>query len=493
MRARFRRRAVRDSAFAACGAPDHRVWSVSAAGHVLLWDGASWQVKAVLPSGLRAVWGTSATELWIGGEGGLVMRGTVTGSDVTFQRATLDTTQTIARIVATSPSDVGPSRTGSCTGGTLDRVFRLDPSSGGAPPTFSAITVPSTLGPEGTLSLSALWTSGSDAWVAGSENGCAGPDPCTFTSGLVARKWTGARLWSPRGTRSRSCSDWFNPIAAAHDRDARRHAARRLRGDGEDCARGANRRGRRQARCRRRRRHRTTKAPTARRRTSSTVTDFLPISGRRATTTCGSSGQSGLVRHFDGTSWRRIRTSLTNMTPLLAGSRGVHAVVDPSGEQDIWVVGDDDGPSPGRSSPMKTISPSSQPASRSPGGPLLACGDDAGPRSNSNRLALATDAAPLEGGPADHASDGAERHALAPRLGRRSTPPLPRSRAVEPCMKSIVAGPRNYCATAIGRRSALLGRPRPLSATSSTIRTECRGDAHSARRARGDRRRCDGS
>ena len=48
------------------------------------------------------------------------------------------------------------------------------------------------------------------------------------------------------------------------------------------------------------------------------------------------------MRHFDGTSWKLVRTSLTNVTPILANLYDIDGTIDPvTGEQDLWIVGND--------------------------------------------------------------------------------------------------------------------------------------------------------
>lgn len=47
------------------------VWTVSDQGNVLRWDGAAWTQSYSAGSGLYAIWGSSPTDLWVGGEHGL--------------------------------------------------------------------------------------------------------------------------------------------------------------------------------------------------------------------------------------------------------------------------------------------------------------------------------------------------------------------------------------------------------------------------------------
>jgi hypothetical protein len=47
------------------------VWTVSTAGNVLYWDGVAWAQSYAAGTPLYAVWGSSPTDLWAGGDGGL--------------------------------------------------------------------------------------------------------------------------------------------------------------------------------------------------------------------------------------------------------------------------------------------------------------------------------------------------------------------------------------------------------------------------------------
>lgn len=47
------------------------VWTVSEQGNVLRWSGTAWTVAFKAPAALYAVWGSSPTDVWAGGEGGL--------------------------------------------------------------------------------------------------------------------------------------------------------------------------------------------------------------------------------------------------------------------------------------------------------------------------------------------------------------------------------------------------------------------------------------
>ncbi len=324
-------------------APDHRAWAVSSYGHVLLWDGTAWAVKAVFGSALRSIWGSSATEIWVAGDRGVIMRGTVTGSDVTFVRATFttSTTQTMIRVTGTSGTDVWAIADGINSTSNVNRVWRLNP--GSDPPSFSPTTVPSTLpGPSPSLRIAALWTVQSDFWIAGYETSCFGPSPCTFMNNHFAMRRApspdGGLSWEQmpfdRGNDKKllsatTGSDGVHLFVlegyGSHDA-----VAYRLSTDESKLDAGADDSGIQSEGA-----YAWTKEQVA---TGYGQGVDMWASDRNDVWMVG---KFGLVRHFDGTSWKAVRTSLTNVTPLLKDLYDIDGVIAPSGAQDLWIVGDD--------------------------------------------------------------------------------------------------------------------------------------------------------
>jgi hypothetical protein len=47
------------------------VWSVSEQGSILRWNGAQWTISHTVTGALYAIWGSSPTDIWVGGENGL--------------------------------------------------------------------------------------------------------------------------------------------------------------------------------------------------------------------------------------------------------------------------------------------------------------------------------------------------------------------------------------------------------------------------------------
>jgi hypothetical protein len=78
------------------------VWTVSAEGLVLHYDGASWTTVYRAHHALYAVWGT-ATSVWVGGEGGLLVHKSVGGE---WTRVETGQVRTIHAIFGTADDDV---------------------------------------------------------------------------------------------------------------------------------------------------------------------------------------------------------------------------------------------------------------------------------------------------------------------------------------------------------------------------------------------------
>ena len=65
------------------------VWAVSVEGEVLRFDGAVWSVHATALGSLQAIWGSGATDLWIGGDRGLYHGTGTSSAALTFTSVTL--------------------------------------------------------------------------------------------------------------------------------------------------------------------------------------------------------------------------------------------------------------------------------------------------------------------------------------------------------------------------------------------------------------------
>ncbi len=327
-------------------APDSRAWAVSTAGHVLLWDGATWRVAAIMTTPLWTVWGTSADEVWVGGERGEIYRGKVTGTDVAFEKISIATTQTIARITATSDGDVWAIADGQSGTNNLNRVWRFVPSGGGQGGSFVQMTVPSSFTHSSArLRVHALWFDATSLWIGGYETTSCGPIDCKFQNQLVAAKWSGPTDSGPAWQHIPLLQGYSEPISDAIS-SSNGVQLLAVRGSGN------------QARVVR-------IADDASKLDAGAVdpeTDEVGITDagdhawtRELAHTFGSPnaiwarsaddvwlvGQSGTVRHFDGTEWRLVPLALTRTTPLLQDLHDIHAGPVVAGEREIWVVGND--------------------------------------------------------------------------------------------------------------------------------------------------------
>lgn len=83
------------------------VWAVTAEGSVLRWDGAAWQVHTSALGALAKIWGSSATDIWIAGERGLLHGTGASSTALTFAPSPLpEDGVTVASIWGTSANDV---------------------------------------------------------------------------------------------------------------------------------------------------------------------------------------------------------------------------------------------------------------------------------------------------------------------------------------------------------------------------------------------------
>ncbi|AKU99480.1 hypothetical protein AKJ09_06144 [Labilithrix luteola] len=162
-------------------APDHRAFAVSARGHVLAWDGKAWQVIFLSKSGLRAVWGTSSGDVWVGGDAGALFHGTMNGGALTFRSVASGTAHPITKVWGTSSHDVWL---------IADTPYHLDPSTANTASPFVGVTVPSSYGEgAGPSTITAVWGTASDTWLGGMATTFCAPPNCTNAKTLfVARR-----------------------------------------------------------------------------------------------------------------------------------------------------------------------------------------------------------------------------------------------------------------------------------------------------------------
>ncbi len=85
------------------------VWSISAGGSVLRWDGSAWSEHASGLSALATIWGSGPTDLWLLATNGTVYHGTgASSAEVTFSPVTLpgDPSVPIKCIWGSGPDDI---------------------------------------------------------------------------------------------------------------------------------------------------------------------------------------------------------------------------------------------------------------------------------------------------------------------------------------------------------------------------------------------------
>lgn len=328
-------------------APDNRAWAVSRAGHVLVRDGTSWRVAALVAAELRTVWGATADEIWIGGERGSIFRGKITGNDVAFEKITIGTTQTIARITGTSADDVWAIADGQSGSTNLNRVWHFRPGDGGLGGSFVQMTVPSSFThTSARIRVQALWFDASTLWIGGYETTSCGPIACKFQNQIVAAKWNGPGDAGPAWDHVPLLRDYSDPVAnatatpdgvqllAVRDFGSQARVVRIAEDETKldagafdpDAVDGGIM-------------HEGDYAWTRELAHQFGTPNAIWASGSNDVWLVGA---SGVIRHFDGTAWRLVPLSLSSTTPLLQDLYDIHAGPSAAGgEREVWVVGDD--------------------------------------------------------------------------------------------------------------------------------------------------------
>ncbi|AKV00425.1 hypothetical protein AKJ09_07088 [Labilithrix luteola] len=118
------------------------VWAVSEEGKVVRWDGKAWTVHTTIDGAIHAIWGSGPTDLWIGGDSGLLHGEGPSSSQITFTQIPSDSRIPITSIHGFGPNDVWAvggnsdgvveeSRVIHYTGPTADpaEAWKLDPVS----------------------------------------------------------------------------------------------------------------------------------------------------------------------------------------------------------------------------------------------------------------------------------------------------------------------------------------------------------------------------
>lgn len=320
--------------------PDHTTWAVTQSGHVLRWNGTTWNVVAAVGKPLLSIWGASANDLWIGGDNSLVLRGTVDGDQLTLTPFPADNLQQGAKsILGKSPSDIWIL-------GSFGGVFHLQTPAGGGAASFVQMDLPSDFpGPDyiGPFAAAALWGNGDEVWVAGNDdrywcdmNGCVNP------SEFVVRKWKGGNDGDASWDRIRmfpSPQDFIESYARVRlgvstsdgvqvvtiNGGTKTYAIRIATNDAKLAPGEIGIQ------------HDGPYSWTVER-----VNNFVGPEGIWATSSSDVwlAGPAG-IRHFDGTQWQIGRLSIEPDVPLL---QNLHAITGPSSSSsgiEMWSVGDD--------------------------------------------------------------------------------------------------------------------------------------------------------
>ncbi len=84
------------------------VWAVSRQGHVLRWNGTAWTIQHSEAGALGAIWGSSPTDIWIGGARGLFHGQGASSDTITWTHVTVNGLDgiPIVSIWGTGPSDI---------------------------------------------------------------------------------------------------------------------------------------------------------------------------------------------------------------------------------------------------------------------------------------------------------------------------------------------------------------------------------------------------
>ncbi|MDF2693597.1 MAG: hypothetical protein K0S65_1980 [Labilithrix sp.] len=315
-------------------APDRTAWAVTITGHVLRWDGVAWQIAFDAGGPLHSVWGSGTTDLWMGGENGLVVHGANKGSGMTFERVAFAPSAVVVRVWGTSPSDVWamtPDSVYRYTGGTVD---------GG--PDFSEVVLPDPI--LGRLRiLTDVWGERGELWLGGMENFDCLPGQCgNFRSTIVLFRW--------RGDGTGGGADW--------DRVEVEHPKLDPMVNSVLLAGGATRDGTQLAHVMQRKflglvrvapgdaglldASAAVDAGGDYLRTMEQAISYGRPEGVWATTSndVWMVGSPGLVRHWDGATWAIVRVAIDEKL-LTKELHAISGTTTSSGARDMWIVGRD--------------------------------------------------------------------------------------------------------------------------------------------------------
>lgn len=144
------------------------VWAVTESGKILRWDGTAWTNHASVVGALYALWGSSPTDIWIGGAGGLFHSEGSSSATLTWRLVPTpgDQGAPIRSIWGTGPGDVWAA-------GALENIYDIIRKGrvvhfGGELDAGMPVWSSDPIGDNG-LAYWAVWGSGeSDLWLSGS-------------------------------------------------------------------------------------------------------------------------------------------------------------------------------------------------------------------------------------------------------------------------------------------------------------------------------------
>lgn len=309
-------------------APNHEAFAASYGGDVLAWDGVAWKEIYVDGPRFLRMWGSSASELWLIAETQGLYRGTKSASNA-WSFTEVATPGTVAAVWGTSATDVWIS-----TGKELHRW-----NGDGAAEPWTRVAMPTSLSDVivGGL-VSSLWGTGpNDFWGSGAQ--WAAPcDGCDFVQTALFIHWDPNAPAVPLddgGTDTRPGA-WktveLDPRGGRDFYDTKPATSAGAQGQVICCDRFCKQ---------------TLHGVPADGSTDQLSYSVFPVvmvadqgvNGMwgRAADDVWIVGKLGSVSHFDGKGWSISRITNTD-TPIARSLNAVHGVFDGT-QNDVWVVG----------------------------------------------------------------------------------------------------------------------------------------------------------
>lgn len=325
---------------------DRQAWAVSDEGYVLRWFEGRWKLVFDAHAPLASVWAASASEVWIAGRAGLVMRGTVSGTGVSFTRIALGSTADVLRVHGVN---------GHAFAITWDAFWRLEDSASGAGSLPVALPLPLAEDlPMGAPVLTSMWSDRGALWLAGRESVPCPTDDCPIVSRIVLLRWApegdggggdgasdaGGGSWERVPVEHPAISESVYALSVTSGTAADRtlimnlathpNAARRVYLVGRIAPLDAGTLDAAAA----------VEAGTLGLTAESAVPWGVPKAvWAGAANDVWLVGSPGMARHWDGSSWNLVRMSISG-SPVTKPLHAVSGHRDGNGKTDVWTVGD---------------------------------------------------------------------------------------------------------------------------------------------------------